>query len=143
MKKKLIQQVIIPFFVTVLLVLLLLIGDPFRRNSASIYWVSVETFLIFILPPLPIIYGCITRDMVGYTLIGAMPFFGLFIVTLFKAFDSPSFMRWLTSAIPFWLVLITIAGLEGYFASQRKIPSFLVAICLYGLCILLFLSGIK
>ena len=143
MKKKLIQRVIIPFFVTVLLVLLLLIGDPFRRNGASIYWVSVETFLIFILPALPIIYGCIMRDVAGSTLMGAMPFFGLFIVTLFKASDSHSFMRWLTSAIPFWLVLITIAGLEGYFASQRKIPSFLVAICLYGLCILLFLSGIK
>jgi len=136
MKKKLIQQVIIPFFVTILLVLLLLIGDPF------IYWVSVETSLIFILPALPIIYGCIARDMVGSALMGALSFFGFFIVTLFKASDSPSFMRWLTSAIPFWLALITIAGLEGYFASQRKISSFLVALCLYGLCIFVFLSGI-
>jgi len=143
MEKKLIPQVIIPLFVTGLLVLLLLIGDPFRRNGASIFWASVETFLIFILPMLPIIYGYITRDKVASTLMGAMPFSGFFIVTLFKATHSPIFMRWLTSAIPFWLVLIIIAGLEGYFASQRKIFSFLVAICLYILYILLFLFGIK
>jgi len=90
----------------------------------------------------PVIYGYITRDKVASTLMGAMPFSGFFIVTLFKASYSPIFMRWLTSAIPFWLVLITIAGLEGYFASQRKISSFLVAIGLYILWILWFLSGI-
>ena len=143
MEKKLIQQVIIPLFVTGLLVLLLLIGDPFRRNGVSIYWVSVEIFLIFIVPMFPIIYGYITSDKVGSTLMGVMPFFGLFGVILFEASDfSISTMRWLTRAIPFCLVLITIAGLEGYFASRRKIPSLLVAIGLYILFILLFLFGL-
>ena len=143
MKKKLIQQVIIPSFVTALVILLSLLLAAKQHYGSPTFRASIETFLIFILPMLPIIYGYITRDKVGSTLMGAMPFSGFFIVTLFKASYSPIFTRWLITAIPFWLVLITIAGLEGYFASQRKIPSFLVAICLYILCILFFLFGIK
>ena len=143
MEKKLIQQVIIPSFVTALVILLSLLLAAKEHYGSPTFRASIETFLIFILPMLPIMYGYITRDKVGSTLMGAMPFFGFFIVILFKASHSPIFMRWLTSAIPFWLALITIAGLEGYFASQRRIYSFLVAICLYILCILLFLFGIK
>jgi len=143
MEKKLIQRVVIPAFVTVLVILLSLLLAAKQHYSSQIFRALIETFLIFILPMLPIVYGYITRDKVGSILMGAMPFFGFFIVALFKASYSPIFMRWLTSAIPFWLVLITIAGLEGYFASKRKISSFLVAISLYILCILLFLSGIK
>lgn len=143
MKKKLIQQVIIPSFVTALVILLSLLLAAKQHYGSPTFRASIETFLIFILPMLPIIYGYIIRDKVGSTLMGAMPFSGFFSVTLFKASYSPIFMRWLITAIPFWLVLITIAGLEGYFASQRKISSFLVAICLYILCILVFLFGIK
>ena len=72
------------------------------------------------------------RDKVASTLMGAMPFSGLFIVALFKASHSPIFTGWLTSAIPFWLVLIIIAGLEGYFASQRKFFLFwLQSVCIF------------
>ena len=125
MEKKLIQQVIIPLLVTTLVIFLSLVLATKQHYGSHIFWALIETFLIFILPMLPIIYGYITRDKVGSALMGAMPFFGFFIVTLFKASDSLFFMRWLTSAISFWLALITIAGLEGYFASQRKISSFL------------------
>jgi hypothetical protein len=143
MGKKLIQQVIMPSLVTAIVILLSLLLAAKQHYGSPTIRALIETFLIFILPMFPIIYGSIIRDKFGSTLMGAMPFSGFFIVTLFKASYSPIFMRWLTSAIPFWLVLITIAGLEGYFASQRKISSFLVAICLYILCILLFLFGIK
>lgn len=143
MEKKLIQQVIIPSLVTAIVILLSLLLAAKQHYGSQIFRALIETFLIFILPTFPIIYGYITRDKVGSALMGAMPFFGFFIVALFKASNSPIFMRWLTSAIPFWLVLITIVGLEGYFASKRKISSFLVAISLYILCILLFLFGIK
>jgi len=143
MDKKLIQQVIIPSVVTILVILLSLPLTIKQHFDSQIFLTLIETSLIFGLPALPIIYGYVTRDKVGSTLMGAMPFLALFIVTLFKASYSPIFMRWLTTAIPFWLVLITIAGLEGYFASRRKISSFLVAISLYMLCIFLFLFGIK
>lgn len=51
-------------------------GSPALRGT-------IETFLIFILPMLPIIYGVITRDKVGAILMGVMPFFGMFSVILF------------------------------------------------------------
>lgn len=138
MEKKLIRGVI-PSFVTALVILLSLLLE--QNNDSKVFRASIEIFLIFILPAFPIIYGYVTRDKVGSTLMGAMPFLGLFIVILFSASNSSGFMKWLTSAIPFWLVLITIAGLEGYFASKRGF-FFLVAISLYILWILLFLSGI-
>ena len=143
MEKKLTQQVIIPALVTVIVVLLSLVLAAKQHYGPQFFRVSIETFLIFILPTLPIIYGYITTDKIGSALMGAMPFSGFFIVTLLKASNSPIFVRWLTNAIPFWLILITSAGLEGYFASQRKIRSCLVAICLYILCISLFLFGIR
>lgn len=143
MEKKWIQQVIIPLVVTILVILLSLPLAIKQHFDSQIFLTLIETSLIFVLPALPIIYGYITEDRFGSILMGAMPFLGLSIVILFKASYSPIFMSWLTTAAPFWLVLITIAGLEGYFASRRKISSFLVAICLYMLCILLFLFGIK
>ena len=139
MEKKLIQRVI-PSFVTVLVIVLSLLSE--QHYGTKFIRASIDIFLIFALPAFPIIYGYITRDKVSSILMGAMPFLGLFIVILFSASNSPLFMKWLTSAIPFWFVLITIAGLEGYFASKRGITSFLIAISLYILWILLFLSGI-
>jgi hypothetical protein len=143
MEKKLTQQVIIPALVTVIVVLLSLVLAAKQHYGPQVFRVSIETFLIFILPTLPIIYGYMTTDKVGSALMGAMPFSGFFIVTLLNASNSPIFVRWLTNAIPFWLILITSAGLEGYLASQRKIRSGLVAICLYILCISLFFFGIR
>lgn len=136
MEKKLIQQIIIPAFVTILVILLSLILAAEQHYGSPALRGTIETFLIFILPMLPIVYGYLTRDKVGAILMGVMPFFGLFIVALFAASDSSIFMRWLTRAIPFWLTLITLAALEGYFASQRKI---LTACSLYILWILIFL----
>jgi hypothetical protein len=143
MEMKLIQQIIIPALVTVIVVLLSLVLAAKQHYGPQFFRVSIETFLIFILPTLPIIYGYMTTDKIGSALMGAMPFSGFFIVTLFNASNSPIFVRWLTNAIPFWLILITSASLEGYLASQRKFTSCLVAICLYILCISLFLFGIR
>ncbi len=143
MEKKLTQQVVIPAFVTAIVIVLSLLLAAKQHYGSPTFRTSIETFLIFILPMLPIIYGYITRDKVGAVLMGVMPFLGLFSVILFGELDSSiSAMRWLTRAIPFWLVLIIIAGLEGYFASKRKMSALFVAIGLYILWILWFLSGI-
>lgn len=142
MGKKGIQRVLIPSFVTILVIILSLLLAAKQHYGSPALRGTIETFLIFILPMLPIISGVITKDKIGAILLGVMPFFGLFIVALFAASDSSIFMRWLTSAIPFWLTLITIAGFEGYFASQRQKSSFLIACSLYVLWILVFFSGI-
>nr|CBH38610.1 hypothetical membrane protein [uncultured archaeon] len=134
MVKKLIQQIIIPLFVTALVVLLLLIEDSLKRYN---YWVAFEIFLIFILPMLPIVYGYLTRDKVGAILMGVLAFAGFFGLMLFEELLSPNISTsWLNKAIPFYFILITIAGFEGYFASQRKI---LTACSLCILWILIFL----
>ncbi|RLG33078.1 hypothetical protein DRN97_05880 [Methanosarcinales archaeon] len=143
MEKKLIQQVVIPSFVTAIAIVLSLLLAAKQHYGSPTFRTSIETFLIFILPLFPLIYGYITRDKVGAILMGVMPFWGLFSVILLGESDfSISSVRWLTRAIPFWLVLIIIAGLEGYFASKRKISSLFVAIGLYILWILWLLSGI-
>jgi hypothetical protein len=143
MEKKLIQQVVMPSFVTGIVIVLSLLLAAKQHYGSPTLRASIETFLIFILPLFPLIYGYITRDKVGAVLMGVMPFLGLFSVILLGESDfSISSVRWLTRAISFWLVLIIIAGLEGYFASKRKISSLFVAIGLYILWILWFLSGI-
>ena len=143
MEKKLIQQVVIPSLITAIVIVLSLLLAAKQHYGSPTFRTSIETFLIFILPLFPLIYGHITRDKVGAILMGVMPFWGLFSVLLFGELDSfLSAMSWLTRAIPFWLVLIIIAGLEGYFASKRKMSSLFVAIGLYILWILWFLSGI-
>ena len=142
MGKKRIQRVLIPSFVTILVIILSLLLAAKQHYGSPALRGTIEIFLIFILPMFPIIYGVITRDKIGAILMGVMPFFGLFIVALFAASDSSIFMRWLTRAIPFWGTLITIAGFEGYFASQRQKSSFLIACSLYVLWILVFFSGI-
>lgn len=143
MGNKLIRQVAVPSFVTAIAIVLSLLLAVEQQYGSPTFRASIETFLIFILPMLPIIYGYMTRDTVGAILMGVLPFFGLFSVLMFGELDSSlSTMRWLTRAIPFWLILIIIAGLEGYFASKRKMSSLFVAIGLYSLWILWFLSGI-
>jgi len=143
MEKKLIQQVVIPSFVTAIVIVLSLLLAAKQHYGSPTVRTSIETFLIFILPLFPLIYGYITGDKVGAILMGVLPFLGLFSVLLFGELDSSlSAMSWLTRAIPFWLVLIIIAGLEGYFASKRKMSALFVAIGLYILWVLCFLSGI-
>lgn len=133
MRKKGIQRVLIQSFVTILVIILSLLLAAEQHYGSPALRGTIETFLIFILPMFPIIYGVITRDKIGAILMGVMPFFGLFIVALFAASDFSIFMRWLTRAIPFWLTLITLVALEGYFASQRQKSSFLIACSLYVL----------
>ena len=142
-KMKIIRSIVIPLLVTTLVLSLFLIGDPFRSDhgGASTYWAAFETFLVFILPVLPFVYGYITKDKIGSILMGVLPFTGISIITLYKGYfdfsSSVYYMRWLADAIPFWLFLTVIPGLEGYFASKRK---YLVAFCLYGLWLFIFLS---
>jgi hypothetical protein len=126
-----------PSFVAAIVIVLSLVLAAKQHYGSPTFRASIETFLIFILPMLPLIFGFITRDKIGAVLMGIMPFLGLFsVILLGESNSSISGMRWLTRAIPFWLVLIAIAGLEGYFASTRKMSSIFVAICLYILWIL-------
>ncbi len=140
-KMKIIQLIVILLLVAALVILLSLIGDPFRveGRGASTYWACVETTFIFVLPAAPIIYGYITKDKIGSILMGVLPFTGLSIITLYKGYfdfsGSVYYMRWLAEAIPFWLSLTVVPGLEGYFASKRK---YLAAFCLYGLWLFIF-----
>lgn len=137
MVKKLIKQIIIPLLVAGLVVLLLSSEDSLKEYNC---WVTFEIFLIFILPILPIIYGVITKDKIGAILMGALPFLGISIMILFMEIIEISSIWRLINVITFWFTLITIAGFEGYFASQRKI----LTAC--SLCILwifvFFLFGI-
>ena len=100
MEKKLIQQVVIPSFVTGIVIVLSLLLAAKQHYGSPTFRTSIETFLIFILPLFPLIYGHITRDKVGAILMGVMPFLGLFSVLLFGELDSSlSAMRWLTREI--------------------------------------------
>jgi uncharacterized membrane protein len=141
MVKKLIQQIIIPLFVTGVVILIgLLLGAEQHYGSPAIRE-TMEVFLIFILPIFPIIYGIITRDKIGAILMGVLPFLGLFISVISAEVSRypSSIIGWLIGAILSCIVLTTIVGLEGYFAAKRKL---LFAIGLYALFIMLLLSGI-
>lgn len=142
MTKRFIKPAIIPVSVAVLVISLAIIGDPFKRNGSSLYWISVEFFLIFILPTFPLIYGHITKDNVVSMSLGMSSVLGLFIGLLSKTYKYPFFESWLISAIPFWMLLAIIACLEGYFAAKSKSNYLLLAIALYILFILLFLFGL-
>ena len=144
-KNKLIRTIIIPLAVAVLVVLLPLIGDPFRveGKGASTYWVCVETAFIFVLPAVPIIYGCITKEKIGAILIGVLPFFGFFISSFIISHSELADVRLpQIREVLYMLSLIGIPGIEGYFASRREILSVSIAICLYILWFRIFLLGI-
>ncbi len=132
-KNKLIRTIVMPVSVAALVVLLFLIRD--------------QTAFIFVLPAVPIIYGCITKEKIGAILIGVLPFAGLSIIAFYTAYfgfsSSIYYKRWLVDAIPFWLSLTIILGLEGYFASRREILSVSIAICLYILWFRIFLLGVN
>ncbi|HJH27570.1 MAG TPA: hypothetical protein C5S37_12605 [Methanophagales archaeon] len=144
-KNKLIRTTIIPLSVAALVVLLSLMGDPFRveGRGASTYWACVQTIFVFILPAVPIIYGGITKDKIGAILIGVLPFFGLFISSFIIGHSGLADVR-----LPqireflYMLSLIGIPGIEGYFAARREILPLLIAICLYILWFRIFLLGI-
>jgi hypothetical protein len=143
MERRLIQQVVTPSFVTAIAIILSLLLASTQHYGPPTFRASIEFFLIFVLPLFPIIYGRITRDTLGATLMGVMPFLGVFSIILLGELDSfISFIEGLTRAVSFWFILIIIAGLEGYFASKERISSLFIAIGLYVTWILWFLSGI-
>ena len=78
---KSIKMIIMPLSVAALVLLLLLMENPFRVEGkvASTYWTYVGTAFFFVLPAVPIIYGCITKEKIGAILIGVLPFLGFFI----------------------------------------------------------------
>lgn len=144
-KNKLIRTIIMPVSVAALVVLLSLIGDPFRveGKGASTYWTCVETAFIFVLPAVPIIYGCITKEKIGSILMGVMPFLGVFISSFIISHSGLADVRLpQIREIHYMLSLICIPGIEGYFASRREILSVVIAICLYILWFRIFLLGI-
>ena len=75
MEKKLIWQLILPSFVTLLVIILSLLIAAKQHYGSPALRGTIETFLIFILPMLPIISGVITKDKIGAILLGVMPFF--------------------------------------------------------------------
>ncbi|MEA2074921.1 MAG: hypothetical protein U9O85_04210 [Euryarchaeota archaeon] len=137
-KNKLISLIIILVSVAALGVLLLLIG-----GFGSTYWVCVETAFIFVLPAVPIIYGCITKEKIGAILIGVLPFFGFFISSFIISHSELADVRLpQIREVLYMLSLIGIPGIEGYFASRREILSVSIAICLYILWFRIFTLGI-
>lgn len=143
-KNKLIRTIIVLLSVAALVVLLypILIDDPLK---VPIYWTYVGTIFFFILPAIPIIYGCVTKDKIGAILIGVLPFLGFFISSFIISHSGMTDVRLPLPRIReilYMLSLICIPGIEGYFASRRRILSVSIAICLYILWFRIFLLGI-
>ena len=141
---KLIMTIIMPVSVAALVLLLLLMGNLFRVEGkvASTYWTYVGT-TFFVLPAVPIIYGCITKEKIGAILIGVLPFLGFFIGSFIINHPGLADVKLpQIREVIYMLSLIGIPGIEGYFASRREILSLSIAICLYILWLRIFLLGI-
>ena len=142
---KSIKRIIMPLSVAALVLLLLLMGNPFRVEGkvASTYWTYVGPAFFFVLPAVPIIYGCITKEKIGAILIGVLPFLGFFIGSFIISHPGLADVRLpQIREVLYMLSLIGIPGIEGYFASRREILSVSIAICLYILWFRIFLLGI-
>jgi len=138
-KKRLVSPVVVSLLIIALIELVGMIGDPFRVESggASIYWLFVETFILFLFPAAPIIYGEITRDRPGSILVGAIPIMGFILLLNFNYFYPSSDLKRIVEVVAYGVSLSAVAGLEGYFASKRE---YLAAFCLYVLWLFIFLS---
>ena len=102
---------------------------------------AISTITILIFPIAPIIYGRITGDEIGSIVVGVIPivivlFYGNFIL------GSTYHISRILKVIAYTGSLAFIGGVEGYFASKKKIEHLLIAICLGILWISVFLSGI-
>ena len=143
MGRRLIQQAVIPLCVTAIVFVLSLLLASKQHYGPPTFRTSIELFLIFVLPVFPIIYGRMSRDTVGAILMGMLPFLSVFSIILLGELDFSISSLWgLPRAIPFWFILIIIAGLEGYFAAKERVVSLFIAIGLYVTWIVWFLSGI-
>ncbi|MCW3137380.1 MAG: hypothetical protein OCU20_02255 [Methanophagales archaeon] len=140
-KKRLVSPVVVSLLIIALIELVGMIGDPFRVESggASIYWLFVETFILFLLPAAPIIYGWITRDRPGSILVGAIPIMGFILLLNFNYFYPSPDLKRIVEGVAYGVGLSAVAGLEGYFASKRIIP---VAILLGIVWFFIFFTGI-
>ncbi|MCD6210141.1 hypothetical protein CW713_10535 [Methanophagales archaeon] len=140
-KKRLVSPVVVSLLIIALIELVGMIGDPFRVESggASIYWLFVETFILFLLPAAPIIYGWITRDRPGSILVGAIPIMGFILLLNFNYFYPSPDLKRIVEVVAYGVGLSAVAGLEGYFASKRIIP---VAILLGIVWFFIFFTGI-
>ena len=139
-KKRLVSPVVVSLLIIALIELVGMIGDPFRVESggASIYWLFVETFILFLFPAAPIIYGGITRDRSGSILVGALPIMGFLLLLNFNYFYPSPDLKRIVKVVAYGVSLSIISGLEGYFASKRMIP---IAILLGALWFFIFISG--
>ncbi len=121
-KNKLIMTIIMPVSVAALVLLLLLMGNLFRVEGkvASTYWTYVGTAFFFVLPAVPIIYGCITKEKIGAILIGVLPFLGFFIGSFIINHPGLADVRLpQIREVLYMLSLIGIPGIEGYFALKK------------------------
>ena len=119
---KSIKRIIMPVSVAALVLLLLLMENPFRveGKGASTYWTYVGPAFFFVLPAVPIIYGCITKEKIGAILIGVLPFLGFFIGSFIINHPGLADVRLpQIREVLYMLSLIGIPGIEGYFALKK------------------------
>lgn len=142
-QKRLLLPLIISFIIFVSVVIVD-VASPFFKifgdYEADIRY-AISTITILIFPIAPIIYGWIIKDEVGSIVVGVIPivavlFYGNFIL------GSTYHMSRILEVIAYAGSLAIIGGIEGYFASKKRIEHLLIAICLGILWILVFLSGI-
>lgn len=99
----------------------------------------IEVFSLFLLALAPIMYGLITRDKIGSVIIGVVPVIGLFFYFYSSSIILGEFIS--MEILAYFGVLATLGGLEGYFASVKKIEYNLLAICCFLFWVVIFIRG--
>ena len=141
-QKKLILPLIISFIIFAAIVIVHM-GSPFpgifgnyEKNA------DLELITILICPIAPIIYGLATKDQVGSIIVGVIPIVAVLFCANFIIGNTSHISR-ILSVIGYAGSLAIIGGVEGYFASKKRIEHLLIAICSGIVWTLAFFNGIN
>lgn len=137
--KKLILSIVISSVITITVVGINHFEHALRAAIGDLLTLPIVLFSMFILPVAPIIYGLITRDKSGSTIVGIIPVIGLFFYIYFNSIISREFIS--VATLAYFGVLAILGGLEGYFASVKKIEYNILAICCFLFWVVIFVRG--
>ncbi|WP_394698010.1 hypothetical protein [uncultured Methanolobus sp.] len=112
---------------------------------------SITLFLlIFVFEPIfllysvvPIIYGWVSRDKIGSTVVGVVPTFGFLLygmLILIGTYDAD--MSRIKMTLVYFGSLAGIGGMGGYFGAKRKKEYLILIIFLSCIWFMIFISGI-